>query len=134
MDLSCNPVEYMVDPSWPDAWRKPLYAAVQMWETVTGRDFIETETGGLYIAWASTEKMFGPRVQGATWGGSNVADQEFALVYIDERLHPGRRLRKVITHEIGHVVTILIYLYGAAGSHHFIPATKGTKTEKKDNQ
>jgi hypothetical protein len=104
MDLGCTPIEYSIDPEWPDAWRKPLYAAVQMWETVTGRDFIETEVGGIYIMWADTYDIFGKGVQGAAWGGSNVPNEEFSLVYIYEGLHPGKRLRKVITHEIGHAI------------------------------
>lgn len=102
--MMCSPIEYSVDPEWPDAWRKPLYAAVETWERVTGRNFIETDAGGIYIMIADTAKLFGENVQGAAWGGSNIPDKEYSLVYIDERLHPGKRLRKVITHEIGHAI------------------------------
>lgn len=91
--IDCSPYLYTVDPAWPEAWRRPLYAAVQTWERVTGRDFVETDKGTVYITIADTEEMFGQYTQGARWG---------AWIYLNEDLKPGKWLRKIITHELGH--------------------------------
>jgi hypothetical protein len=64
-----------------------------MWENVTGRDFIETDNGTFHIVMTDTEEKFGQYTQGARQGD---------WIYLNQDLKPGRMLRKIITHEIGH--------------------------------